>query len=92
MTTSDERPPIVPNGTADALDDRAELADVVGRRRRGPGRSVSSRAIARLIKGVREGGFVPQEIIIEATGEVRLMASAGAQRPVRTNDFDADFG
>jgi len=56
-------------------------------------RAPSHRALANLVKGARAGGFVPYEIVLETTGEIRLMAERSAAAPVgRANDFDPEFG
>jgi hypothetical protein len=55
--------------------------------------AISQRALANLLKGARAGGFVPYEIVVGATGEVRLMAEpATSGRGSKPNDFDREFG
>lgn len=56
-------------------------------------RAISQRTLANLVKGARAGGFVPLEIVLETSGEVRLMAERGqSARVEKSNDFDREFG
>jgi len=56
-------------------------------------KAISQRALANLLKGARAGGFVPYEIVLGATGEVRLMAEPNpSSRGGKPNDFDREFG
>ena len=56
-------------------------------------RTISQRTLANLVKGARAGGFVPLEIVLETSGEVRLMAERGqSARAAKSNDFDREFG
>lgn len=64
-------------------------------RRRGKAASPSPKLLERLLKGARAGGFEPSEIVVEATGDVRLkigtdLVPAPATR--QPNDFDSEFG
>lgn len=89
-----EKSPPAPKG----LEDQDAISGfrfqkVVGAAKVRKAHAISQRALANLLKGARAGGFVPYEIVLGASGEVRLMAAPGpAERGGKPNDFDAEFG
>lgn len=75
-----------------ALEYEASQSGKTGVKRK-KARAISQRELANLLKGARAGGFVPYEIVLGATGEVRLMAEPSPSgRGGKPNDFDREFG